>query len=213
MHWNSLLYYSSAGGRAKPEEQSVLVTFASISESFLQLLRNQPALLRELTPGRFEDLVLERLERQGFKVEKTGNVNAKDGGIDLIAVPKVRTVGSTLLAVQVKHHRGEQKTGRPAVDRLLAWRGSPFSLGLVVTNTEFTTDARWVADHGTNPYFIRLRDEEDLKRWIADDFSHEGRELPQQVELAPGVVVTVPRSEGSWVEIRPMSEESRSPEQ
>lgn len=39
-------------------------------------------------------------------------------------------------------------------------------IGMVVTNTSFTADARWFADH--QPAIIRLRDMSDLKRWILE---------------------------------------------
>jgi hypothetical protein len=40
------------------------------------------------------------------------------------AVPKIRSVGSFLMAVQVKDHRGNRTTGRPEVDRMLTERFS-----------------------------------------------------------------------------------------
>ena len=95
----------------------------------------------------------------------------RDGGIDLIAVPKIRTVGSFLMAAQVKHHRGDSATGRSDVDRLLAWKDSPFRVGLMVTNASFTRDARWLADQASNKAFLRLRDFEDLKRWLRGQFT------------------------------------------
>ena len=117
------------------------------------------------------------------------------GGIDLIAVPKIRTVGSFLMAAQIKHHRGDRTTGRPEVDRLLAWKDSPFRIGLMVTNTSFSQDARWLADQVNNRAFLRLRDFEDLKRWLRGQFDSEfdWRQLPDVVSLAPGFTVEVPR--------------------
>jgi len=97
---------------------------------------------------------------------------------------------------QVKHHRAGRKTGRDAVDRLLAWKDSCFQLGVLVTNTEFTRDARWTAELEQNRRFLRLRDFEDLKRWIRNDFTsdQEWREIPAEIELASGVTIQVPRA-------------------
>lgn len=76
----------------------------------------------------------------------------------MIAVPKVGGIGSVVIAGQVKHHRGDQKTGRDAVDRMLAWKDSQFHIGLLVTNTSFTQDAVWTAQQERNALFLRLRD-------------------------------------------------------
>ena len=87
----------------------------------------------------------ERMDRMGYNVTLTGATSRKDGGIDLIAAPKSASLGSVVIAGQVKHHQGDQKTGRDAVDRLLAWKDSYFGVGLLVTNTSFTHDAVWTA--------------------------------------------------------------------
>jgi hypothetical protein len=131
----------------------------------------------------------------GYNVTLTGASNRKDGGIDLIAVPKSANVGSIVIAGQVKHHRDDQKAGRDAVDRLLAWKDSYFGVGLLVTNTSFTRDAVWTAQQERNARFLRLRDFTDLKRWLEGRFGSEEdwREIPDRVELASGVVIEIPR--------------------
>jgi hypothetical protein len=116
--------------------------------------------------------------------------------VDIIAVPKNAGDGTFLLAGQVKHHSGTQKTGREAIYRLLSLKNSHFRLlGLLVTNTEFTSDAQWIAAKDDNKFFARLRDLSDIKRWLENDFADESefRELPDEIELAPGVRITVPR--------------------
>lgn len=111
----------------------------------------------------------------------------ENGGIDLIAAPK--SASSIVIAGQVKHHQGDQKTSRDAVDRLLAWKDSIFHVGLLVTNTSFTQEQE------RNARFLRLRDFTALKRWLEDRFGEEEdwREIPEKVELAPGVVIEIPR--------------------
>lgn len=170
------------------------VQIVEITERLNYLLNADPAELARFTPSQFERFVAGRLDRMGYDVTLTGSATAKDGGIDLIALPKHRTFGSFLLAGQVKHHSSGAKTGRAAVDRLLAWRNSNFRLGLLVTNTEFTRDARWLAELEQHRAFLRLRDFEDLKRWMQNDFSadQEHREIPSRIELAPGLWIQVP---------------------
>ena len=131
----------------------------------------------------------------GFDVTLTGQTNQPDGGIDLIAVPKIRTFASFLLAGQIKHHRGDAKTGIELVDRLLSWRNRGFNLGLLVTNTEFTRNARWLAMREANKSFLRLRDFEDLKRWLQDNFTSEEdwREIPERIILTPDFTIQIPK--------------------
>jgi transcriptional regulator with XRE-family HTH domain len=182
--------------------RTALVRVYDISPELLRFLREDPGRLRALSPDKFEQFVAERLDRMGFNVKLTGATNRKDGGIDLIAVPKIASVGSIVIAGQMKHHRADQRTGRDAVDRLLAWKDTEFGVGLLVTNTSFTRDAIWVAQQERNARFLKLRDFTDLKRWLEDQFSDdaEWRELPTRVELAPGCVIEVPRPGASTTE-------------
>jgi predicted Mrr-cat superfamily restriction endonuclease len=127
-------------------------------------------------------------------VTLTGATNRKDGGIDLIAVPRTANVGSVVIAGQMKHHR-DRKTEREAVDRLLAWKDTYFGIGMLVTNTTFTKDAIWTAQRERNRHFLRLRDFTDLRRWLQGQYGTEEdwREIPDRIELAPGVVVEIPK--------------------
>ncbi|MCZ2153410.1 MAG: restriction endonuclease [Bryobacterales bacterium] len=172
-----------------------MVRVVDFSPELLRFLQEDPTRLRSLTPEQFERFAAERLDRMGYNVTLAGATNRKDGGIDLIAVPKSALLGSVVIAGQVKHHSGDQKTGRDAVDRLLAWKDSYFGIGLLVTNTSFTNDAVWTAQRERNARFLRLRDFTDLKRWLEDQFGSEEdwREIPDRIELAPGVVIEIPR--------------------
>lgn len=174
---------------------TALVRVLDVSPELLRVLKQNPDELRRLSADQFEGFIANRLDRMGYKVALTGPTTRKDGGIDIIAVPKVMTVGSFVLAAQVKHHQGDQRVGREAVDRLASWNG-PFRLGMVVTNTKFTKDAVWAAAQERNKDFIRLRDFIDLKRWLQDQYGspEDWREIPDRIELAPGVVVEIPKA-------------------
>jgi len=166
-----------------------------LSPQLLAMLRADPERLRGLSPEQFESLIADRLDNMGFAITLTGNTNRKDGGIDIIATPRVWTPAPYLLAVQVKHHVGDQSVSRPDVDKLLSWKGRHFHLAMLVTNTRFTEDARWVAAQEENRQFLRLRGFDDLRRWLEDNFVSDldWREIPRQIVLAPGVTVEVPR--------------------
>jgi hypothetical protein len=105
-------------------------------------------------------------------------------------------IANTQTAVNaMKHHSGEQRLGRAAVEGLLAWKGSAFGLGLLVTNTAFTRDAIWAAQKSGNEAFVRLRDFEDLRRWLQGNFGddRDWREIPDQIKPAPSIVIDVPK--------------------
>jgi hypothetical protein len=153
--------------------------------------------LKHLDPSKFERLIADRLEQMGLDVHIVGNVFRMDGGVDMIAYPKPGLCAVPfMLAVQAKHHRTERKTGSPDVQRFLgAIRTSrpPFHLGMIVTNTSFTPNAAWCAS--SDAAVMRLRDLQHLRRWFQNDFVNESEwaEMPQRIELAPGISVPVPR--------------------
>ena len=201
---NTLYRWCEALGllQSKPH---ALVTTVDITPELLRILRQDPEVLHQLSPETFENLIRERLDRIGFETQKTGSTTLRDGGIDFIAVPKIRTVATYLMAVQVKHHIHGAKTGRAPVDRLLSWKDN-FRLGLLITNTGFTRDALWTAWREQNKNFLRLRDFDDLKRWLEGNFwsPDEWRELPAQIEVAPGIVIDIPKGElRNWFDIWP----------
>lgn len=177
-----------AGGKSN------LITVADATPEILQLAKSDSVNLSLLSPEQFENLIFDIFVRMGYSVIKTGKTNLRDGGIDLIAVPKL-PLTSFLVAVQVKHHCSGNKTGRDAVDRLLAWQNSTFRTGVLVTNTHFSRDAIWAASQATAKNFIRLRDFADVSRWLQGIFTPnlDWREIPDSVELAPGIRVTVPK--------------------
>lgn len=67
----------------------------------------------------------------------------------------------------------------------------PFSVGILVTNTSFTPDAKWFAQQHRES--IRLRGFQDIRRWLLDTFDseEEWREIPDRIELCPGTVVEI----------------------
>ncbi|MBW7996598.1 MAG: helix-turn-helix domain-containing protein [Candidatus Glassbacteria bacterium] len=180
-----------------------LITVVDATPRLLEIIKHEPARLDDLTPDQFELVVADRLSCMGYDVQRTGKSTMKDGGIDIIALPRMRDVASFLLAVQVKHHSRGASTGRGAVDRLLAWQNTVFRLGLLVTNTRFTRDAIWTATSGDARNFLRLRDFEDLKRWLQGVYHSEmdWKEIPESIELAPGVSVQVPKPKFSEANI------------
>lgn len=141
-------------------------------------LRRDPDAIYRLSPDDFEELVFDRLLAIGLQAIRIGTANEKDGGID--AVFWASGHFPTLGAVQIKHHRSPAKKVGPSAVRDLvgAMASDPFGLGLVVTNTSFSSDARRYTQTASVP--IHLRDGSALERWINDDFSVEGLDFTAQ---------------------------------
>jgi len=173
------------------------VTVVPFSERQIEWFAEDPTRLQHMSPAAFQRLVGDRLDAMGLDVQLVGDVNRKDGGIDLVAYPKPdRCQFPFLLGVQTKHHRANVNTNVGDVRDFhgaLSSRSSCFNAGIIVTNTAFTADAHWFAQN--NAALLRLRDLYDLGRWLRREFTNESewREIPESIELAPGVKIYVPR--------------------
>jgi hypothetical protein len=176
-----------------PESQGLAVrrtevTIVEFSSELLAGLRRDPVELLKLTPGQFELFLCNRLQAMGMELRRIGSVYAPDGGIDILAWPRRPAAFPFLVGVQAKHHKTwNKKVGARDVrefDSVI--RNRPLHAGLIISNTSFTPDAHWEAEN--HKHIIRLRDFDDLRRWIADNFVDEAewREIPSEIEYAPG---------------------------
>jgi hypothetical protein len=169
------------------------VELIGIGRRLSPLLHGESSLINELSPRQFQELLCERIDAMGFEPKQVGDVYQKDGGIDILFWPRQRGFFPFLGAVQAKHHRSAaQKEGPQAVrDFAGTIAGQPINIGLLVTNTSFTADAEWFARHRAP--LLRLRDFADIRRWLAGNFSdaEEWRDLPESIEVCPGLVVPI----------------------
>lgn len=181
------------------EEATEEQPFQVIRPQFLDVQRNViPRIVAdwdsvfEIGDEQFEELVCDRLLSMGLQAFRTGRSNRKDGGIDIVfwTSAPMRVLG----AVQVKHHRSPKSLTGPAVAREFAgvMAAHRFNVGLIVTNTAFTEDARkFVQNHSP---IVQLRDGADVMRWIVDDYCGETwNTVSSTVELSSGVEVQFPR--------------------
>jgi hypothetical protein len=149
--------------------------------------------MHRLTPSQFEELICDRLDAMGFEPKLVGGTYRKDGGVDIVFWPRSRSSFPILGAAQVKHHRqGSSREGVGSVRDLAGTIAAhPFNVGFLVTNTSFTPDAEWFAREKAK--LLRLRGFTDIRRWLSGNFSdcEEWRELPESIEVCPGVVVPI----------------------
>lgn len=171
-----------------------IVEFLQFTPDKLNWLLGDTKRLYNMSPKDFQFLIAERLDKMDFNVQLAGDVMSKDGGIDIIATPKQSSF-PFLFGVQVKHHRSRISTGQRDIRDLhgaIAGNQSIFNMGMLVTNTHFSADAHWLADQ--HKKLLRLRDLQDVKRWLKNDFNNpcDWREIPEEVELTKGVIIQVP---------------------
>jgi hypothetical protein len=197
--WSEVLAWCTALGVVASSDRPLVQLIDVFTPQVLELLRASPHEMARLSPHAFELLVADRFDRMGYSVTVTGATNRKDGGIDIIATQRDPALGHFLVAVQVKHRRAKGPVRNDVIDRVLSLKNREFRFGVVVTNTTFTDDARWIAMQGDNRWFVRLRDFEDVKSWLEEKFSgdRDYASLPSQIEIARGVTVTLPKPDWS----------------
>jgi hypothetical protein len=169
-----------------------LVYVVSMSAEVIRRLAAAPAELGNLSPEAFELLVADRLSAMGLGVQRVGSSNTRDGGIDMVAWPERNAAIPYLLAVQVKHSGKNRAVPQSVVRDLKGVLSTvPLDIGLLVTNTRFSPDARWFARE--KPNIVRLRDFDDLVRWLRSDFTFETieRDLPREILLGPGLRIPI----------------------
>ena len=137
--------------------------------------------------------MLDRLCAMGFETHQVGGGTfRRDGGIDIIFTPAKAYPFPFLGAVQVKHRRDpHSKVGSEPLREFMGAMAVHrfFAAGMIVTNTTFTPDAKDFAAR-CQP-FLRLRDFQDLMRWVAENFTDdaEWREMPKRIELCEGISI------------------------
>jgi hypothetical protein len=175
------------------ERQTRLVHRIRVTPQIIRWLADDPARLRQLDYEEFELLIADRFTEAGFRVVRTGRSNQADGGIDLFAVGAAGDI-PLVVAVQAKHHQAPTARVRPHVVREFrgAVAGREIDISMIVTNAQFTKNAKWEASQ-TDP-LIRCRTVDDIARWLSGDFDGMKRaEIPKRLELAPGLYVDLPR--------------------
>ena len=164
------------------------VSVVEFSRELLAQLKRDPTELLKLTPDQQELLLCDRLDAMGLEPKRVSSIYVPDGGIDILAWPRKPAAFPFLIGVQSKHHERSWsgKVGPTEVREFDAViRNRRLQAGLLVTNTSFTPCAAWEIEN--HKHIIRLRDFEDLRRWIEDNFVDEAewREIPERIEYAP----------------------------
>jgi len=176
-----------------PYQTIARVELIGIGGQLSRFLEADPSRVHGLSPRQFQEFLCEQLDAMGFEPRQVGDTYQKDGGVDILFWPREKRGFPFLGAVQAKHHQHPSRKEGPSAVRDFAGvvAGHPINIGVMVTNTSFTADAIWFARNKAP--LLRLRDFTDIRRWLAGNFSaaEEWRDLPDSIELCPGMVVPI----------------------
>ena len=134
----------------------------NINEELLARIRANPEMMRKLPPPKFEEIVAELFEKQGYVVDLTPA--SKDGGFDMY-VAKQESIGQFLYLVECKRYAPPTKVG---VEIVRALHGvvqqRQANAGIIVTTSFFTKGA--IEFHRQIRYQMHLHDYITLQKWL-----------------------------------------------
>lgn len=127
---------------------------STVNDALIAALAENPELMYQLDPRRFEELVVELYRRQGF--EATLTPASGDGGADVYVVEN-NALGRSLTVIQAKRYAADNKVGVGVVRELLGTIDiTGASTGMVLTTSFFTSGARELERN--LEYRVALRD-------------------------------------------------------
>lgn len=143
-------------------EEQLRIEITAISDQLITTLAKEPALLHELTPRKFEELIGRILEDQGFSVTLTPI--QKDGGFDLLAEARLET-GRVLTLVECKKWSPERPVGVEVVRNLYGvLEIEKATNAMIATTSRFTSGALRLED--ARSYRLNLRDFNAISSWL-----------------------------------------------
>jgi HJR/Mrr/RecB family endonuclease len=138
------------------------IEMASLAEQMALALEKDPGALDKMHHRKFEELVAELMEKDGYSVELTPQ--SRDGGVDIYAV-RSDAYGRFLVIVDCKKYSKDNPIGPELVRTLFGTLNfKNASHGVIATTTRFTKDAREEASQCE--FRISLKDHADVLSWI-----------------------------------------------
>jgi restriction system protein len=145
----------------KPSEKLIL-SVTEVNDELLTRLKDDPELLRKVSPRKFEGIIAELLTRQGYRVELTPAT--RDGGFDMYAA-KSDTLGRFLFLVECKRYTPPSKVGVQVIRSLYGvLQQSKATAGIIATTSFFTSAAKEFQNEVK--YQISLQDFLEIKKWL-----------------------------------------------
>lgn len=146
-----------------------LYSFASSIYDLIERLQDNPELIRNISPRKFEEVVSEIFKAKGFEVDLTQRT--ADGGKDIIAIHTDNLGIRSKYFIECKHYDKDNKVGVSLVRALQGVKNTkdgPNKTILVTTST-FTSPARnFVENEASSKWDITLADYDVLVNWLQD---------------------------------------------
>lgn len=144
------------------ERKRIVSDIVTVSDEFLKKMHDDPKLLYELSPRRFEELVAEILHRLGYKVTLTPA--SRDKGKDIYAA-KQDHLGTFLYIVECKKYSPDHPIGVALVRQLNGVvQAEQATAGILATTSFFTKGAKEFQEQIN--FQISLKDYFDIQKWI-----------------------------------------------
>ena len=150
------------------DDKTINIILTDPTFEIIEWIRKDFKNLNKITPDIFENLIVNILKNKGFGVEKSGNTNKADGGIDVIAYKK--DIVNIIIAIQIKYKINTAKkiTAGEVRDFVGAMNlVDYFNAGMLITNTFFTEDSKWLEEKNQG---LELKDSQDIQNWLKDNF-------------------------------------------
>lgn len=155
-------------GRELPEEaharKQIVADVVSVSDDFLRKLHDDPKLLYDLSPRRFEEIVVELLHRLKYTITLTPS--SKDGGKDIYAA-KHDHLGTFLYVVECKKYAPDHPVGVGLVRQLNGVvQAEQATAGILATTSFFTKGAKEFQE--SIAFQLSLKDYFGIQGWLKE---------------------------------------------
>ena len=144
----------------EPESSIIIPKIETIQQTIQSVYRDN-SILFDIDPRRFEGLVAELLQSQGYQVELTKQT--RDGGYDLLAIYQTDYQEFKML-VECKRYAQQRKVGIDIVRSFCdVINTEQANKGLIVTTSTFTSGVKDRASE--KGYLLDLADGRDILEW------------------------------------------------
>jgi len=153
--------YDLLGDVEEEKESSIIIPKIETIKQTIQSVYRDNSILFDIHPRRFEGLVAELLQSQGYQVELTKQT--RDGGYDLMAIYQTDYQEFKML-VECKRYAKQRKVGIDIVRSFCdVINTEQANKGLIVTTSTFTSGVKNRASK--KGYLLDLADGRDILDW------------------------------------------------
>lgn len=160
-----------------PDEKGIIADLCSGVFELITAANNNPAILYDIDPRKFEELIAHIFSLQGFRVQLTKQT--RDGGRDIIAIRSDLGIPLKYI-IECKRYALNNPVGVELVRALYGVQTQEgANKAVLATTSRFTLDARsFATTTNTTRWSMDLKDFKDIRQWVnavaADNKSFKG---------------------------------------